>query len=236
MKTHRLFIDQKIEENQEITLTNPQVIHQVRDVLRLKKGDSLILLDGSNKEFLAKVKIIMKSKLVFEVDVAGRRGRSTWQVDRPSVKLFISMIKKDKIEWVLQKCTEIGVDEFHPIISERTEKAKINVERAEKIIKEASEQSERTTLAKLFEIETLENVLQGCETPIYVLHMSGELVDLSQLKSKKEISILVGPEGGWGEKDLKLFEKYNVKIISLGDQVLRAETASVAVSSLVLLG
>ena len=82
----------------------------------------------------------------------------------------------------------------------------------------------------------MEEALENCDGECFALELNKEKINVPEILDKKEISIFVGPEGGWSEKDLELFEKYNVKLISLGDQVLRAETASVAISSVLLLG
>ena len=151
------------------------------------------------------------------------------------VILFASLIKKDKFEWVLEKCTELGVSKFIPIISERSEKKGLNIERARKIIKEASEQSERGLMPEICEPISLEDVLVDLNCEAIALHLSGERFDSSKLNNISKLGLFVGPEGGWGENDIELFKKSNVELITLGSQVLRAETASVAACAKLLL-
>lgn len=235
MKTHRFFVDQNLEEPGDITITDQSVIHKMRDVLRLRKGDPVILLDGVGNMLHGQVKVLMKKSSIISKEKM-KKVPQDFHSDFVSVKLCSAMIKKDKYEWVLQKCTEIGVSEFQPIISDRTEKLNLNMERADKIVREASEQSERDNLPIVSQPMSLEDVLQNCETLKIAFDGSGEKIEVSQLKSQKELCIFVGPEGGWSEKDIELFKRHDVKIVSLGDRVLRAETASVAVASLLLLG
>ena len=147
-----------------------------------------------------------------------------------------AVLKSDKYDWVIQKLTEIGVSQIQPVISERTEKQNLNYDRMRKIMVEASEQSEKIFVPKLHEIKKLGEVVEQEETEKFYLEISAPKINLSDLKSKNDITIFVGPEGGWGEGDLEIFSKNNVKPVSLGEQVLRAETASVAIATLLLLG
>ncbi len=235
-KVPRFFINQPIKESdQEISISDFDINHQIRDVLRLKKGDKIILLDGLGKAFFGKVKIFLKKNSIFSKE----KLKSISTGYQQSVKLSPAVLKKDKFEYLIQKCTEIGVESFHPIISERTEKTNLNFERLNKIAKEASEQSERYFLPKINLIKTLEEFLieNQKEKNIFALQFNSKKIKISDFKKKKEsVIFLIGPEGGWGEKDLKLFEKYKVEKISLGEQILRAETASISVASLILLG
>lgn len=232
MKKHRFFINQNIENISEITLTDPVVIHQMKNVLRLQIGDPVIFLNGTDNEYHSRVKVISKKESIFSVEEI---KKIDIQEDK-KINLAPALLKKDKFEWVLQKCTELGVHSFSPIISERTEKTKLNIDRGNIIMKEAAEQSGRVTLPILNEPISLEEFLQKRKENIYVLDFCETKIDVSHLKTLNEVTVLIGPEGGWGENDIKLFDEYSVKRISLGEQVLRAETASVAVSSLILLG
>jgi 16S rRNA (uracil1498-N3)-methyltransferase len=114
----------------------------------------------------------------------------------------------------------------------------MNMERANKIILEAIEQSERADTLILDDPVSLEEAINTCETSLpIVLDLNGEKLDVTQFSENKnkKIEVFVGPEGGWGEKDLKLFKEKNCKKIKIGENVLRAETAAVAISSLLLL-
>lgn len=227
MKIHRFFVSNIQEENEELTITDVDVIHQIKSVLRLKIGETVCLLDGSGKEFFGKVKIILKLKSIF----SKIKIKSNPQ-DMHSLNLYFSIIKKDKVEWVIQKCTELGVANFFPVISDRTEKSNLKVERLETIIKEAAEQSEKVFLPKLHDIKKLSESLSDLDSDnTFYLDLGSEKIDLQDLKNKKDLNIFVGPEGGWSEKDKEIFSKYKIKSFSLGDFVLRAETASVAIVS-----
>lgn len=264
MKHHRFFIREKINiKSPEITLLDPSITHQMKNVLRLRKGSDVILLDGTGLEFHGRVRILTKKEVVIarnlseekiikdsKLNEANKKENRELELgsrtNKIKINLFVSLIKKDKFEWVLQKVTELGVSRITPIISERTEKQKINMERADKIVREASEQSERVDFPFVDEPISLKEAISICETdsePI-VLDLKGEMINVTQLRQinsdnseqAKEIYIFVGPEGGWSQKDFEEFEKIKYKKVTLGKQVLRAETASVAICSLLLLG
>ncbi|MFM2357586.1 MAG: hypothetical protein RJA61_323, partial [Candidatus Parcubacteria bacterium] len=137
---------------------------------------------------------------------------------------------------ILEKCTELGVTHFVPIISERSEKKNLNYERAQKIIKEASEQSGRGTLPELGETCVLQDVFEKYPMDFIAFDFSGTKLENNKFQiTNSKIGILIGPEGGWTERELQVFKDKHIPLFTLGNQVLRAETAAVAVSSLLLL-
>lgn len=225
MKLHRFFVTNIKEVGDEITISDVNVVHQIKNVLRLQKDDSLILLDGAGKEYFVKIKIILKSESIFSKE----KVKSNPQ-DIHTISLYFSIPKKDKAEWVLQKCTELGANNFIPVISDRTEKINLKRERAEIIIKEAAEQSEKAWLPKFHETMKLVEVLTKLKAnETFYLDTSTEKINIKKIKDMPNINIFVGPEGGWSEKDKEIFSKYNIKSYSLGEFVLRTETASIAI-------
>ncbi|MES2436470.1 MAG: RsmE family RNA methyltransferase [Patescibacteria group bacterium] len=247
MKLQRFFIEEQLRNKKDITLYDDDLIHQLKDVFRLRVGDQIMLLDNSGFEYLAEVVLLARGK--GEIKIIDQSAAIN--VPKEEVWLFASLIKKDNYEWILEKCTELGVSHFVPIVSDRTEKKDLNSERAQKIIKEASEQSERGVMPVLYDVHTLEQTLEkyAGTFPIYAFHIGQEFpkFNYSEIKNKhadrnaslklpeEPIGIFVGPEGGWTEKEVELFKQHSVQIYSLGNQVLRAETAAIAISSLVLL-
>ena len=151
---------------------------------------------------------------------------------KTELHIFQSIIKKDNFELIVQKCTEIGAFAFHPIISERSEKKDLNTERLVKISKEASEQSFRTTVPKVFEPLQLEKALENFDGDLYVLDFDAE--NIKDISANK-IGLIIGPEGGWSEKEREYFKTKNIKSVSLSNPVLRAETAAIVGSALILL-
>lgn len=231
MKLQRFFVDNELKEENEVIITDADFVHQIFHVFRKKAGDEIILLDNSGFEYLAEITSLNKK----EVNVKILNKKEVENILKNEVILFASLIKKDKFEWVLEKCTELGISKFVPVISERSEKKGLNIERARKIIKEASEQSERGFMPEICEPVSLDEATKELNCEAIALHLTGESFNTEQLKSGAKVGLFIGPEGGWGEKDIAIFEKNNIPLVTLGAQVLRAETASMAVCAKLLL-
>lgn len=232
MKQHRFFVEGHLENADEVLLTDRDVIHQMLNVLRLSNGDPVILLDGSGIEFHGVIKEQVKKNLI----ISKEKIKKISKTNEVNVHLFAALVKKDKFEWVLQKATELGVTRVTPIITDRTEKMSIPMDRADKIVREAAEQSGRADIPFLDEPISLKEALRFCETTPIVLHLHAERINVTQLRETQNVAVFVGPEGGFSDRDLNQFRNAKAQVVSLGEQVLRAETASVAVCSLLLLG
>lgn len=232
MRLHRFYIEEKLAGKKEIRISDGKLLHQLRDVFRLEKRDEVIFFGGEGMDIIFKIESLSKKEGIFvkekEEESAGQRD-----VRRPYITLCMALIKKGNFELVLQKCTELGVSRFVPILAERSEKKNIDIERAKRIIKEASEQCGRGDLPVIEEIKTLGEVL-GTERDLIVLDVSGEPLKAHKLTSSQAYKLLVGPEGGWSEKELSLFKEKNIPIYSLGTLTLRAETAAIAASGFAL--
>jgi 16S rRNA (uracil1498-N3)-methyltransferase len=226
-RLHRFLIDEEITNQEEITLTDQGVVHQLKDVLRLKEGNEIILLDGKGTLFHGVIHKLMKKESIISKKEIKKFSRK----NEIKMNLFFSMVKKDKAEWVIQKATELGVSQIYPVLSDRTEKTGMNIKRTQKIIKEAVEQSERVYTPLLHEPVKLEDAINKCETGGYILNMDGKRLTVSQLP--EEVNLFVGPEGGWSEKDMEMFGDRFEKI-SINKNVLRAETAAIAATAIIL--
>ncbi len=235
MKIHRFFLKNKIGDREKVKITDEKIVHQMRSVLRFSGGEKVALLDGSGIEFLGQVENISKKDVtILKEKVKKNEKRNDGQ--KIEVHLFASIIKKDKFEWVLQKATEIGVTRITPIISARTEKNRLNMDRADKIVREAAEQSGRTDLPFLDEPIKLSVAMKVAETTPIILDIDAPKIDLEKIRETGSVAIFVGPEGGWDERDKEIFSRRDVQYVSLGKNILRAETASIAIASVLLLG
>jgi 16S rRNA (uracil1498-N3)-methyltransferase len=225
MKLHRFLLQDIKLHDKEFFISDLDIIHQIKKVLRLQIGDRVIFLNGNGELFFSEIKQINGEQIFFEV-----YKKENHQLKKQKINLYFSVLKKDKVEWVLQKGTELGVDNFFPIISDRTEKNNFKKERALHIIKEAVEQSERIFMPEFHDVEKLSNVLIGLKSDeTFYLDFDCQKINLAEVRQKNNINIFVGPEGGWSSKDKNIFNDFNIKSFSLGDFVLRAETASIAV-------
>lgn len=230
MRLHRFYIDKQI--GKEIRIDDKDLLNQWKKVFRFEEGDRVIVFNGGDFEYEGVFKMLSKSEAILEINKEIKVKKPT-NID---LHIFQSIIKKDNFELVVEKCTEIGVVGFHPIVSERSEKKDLNLERLIKIAKEASEQSGKTRLPEIFNPESLEKAILDFDGDLFALDFDGGLLkDRLVLDIDNKIGILVGPEGGWSDRERLLFEQKGIQSISLGSQILRAETASIAISSLILL-
>lgn len=233
MKLHRFYVSEGLPpkgvllEKKQVTLTLPPFIHQIRNVLRLRPGEKIILFDGKDLEYLSNiVSYEGKGGVTLNIEEITRNN----VVFKKEVYLFFSMVKKDNMEWILEKGTEVGVSHFIPVISARSEKKSINVERSQKIIIEAAEQSGRNKLPIIHPATRLEDVFYNFKLSFIVLEKNFPVLYGNDIKDIS-IGLLTGPEGGWTPKEIEMFKKEKVTLRSLGPTVLRAETAAIIASS-----
>ncbi len=222
MRLHRFYIG-PVALADEISIKEERLIHQWRHVFRYNVGSEVIVFDGSGKECDCVFKQLGNREAVLEV-VAKRVG----VVPKNQITLYQSVIKKDKMEWVVEKATELGVSKIVPIISERSEKKGFNLERAQKIAIEAAEQCGRADVPFIESSQYLADSIEKLEGKIIVFDHSGISFETSLLATDhSSLSIFIGPEGGWSEKEIERFKELGVEIFSLGQLTLRAETAAI---------
>jgi 16S rRNA (uracil1498-N3)-methyltransferase len=232
MRLHNFFIDQKLGEvGERALIKDSSLVDQWRSVLRLQVGAQVVLLDNSGFEFVC----IILGFLHGDAEVEILEKRESQNIPEKEIFLFPSLIKKDNLEWVIEKGTELGVSVFEPVLSERSEKKSFNFERAKKIAREASEQSGRAVMPEIREVKKLEEAFSENELSFVAFDPRGEEFHKELFDHQKRIGIFVGPEGGWSEREIDFFKQNKIKIFSLGKQILRAETASIAIATLFLI-
>lgn len=210
----------------QLMIGDVEVVHQIKNVLKLKKDDRLVLCDGNGKKAEVEITTIGKNEVeVFVIRVFGEESEPTNQVT-----LYSAMLSKENLEWMVQKAVEAGAYKIVPILTDRTAKMKINRPRLEKMIKDTAEQAERAILPLLG--ETLDLELACAEAEQNSLNIffdpSGKSVSaLPRLKKPSNIGVFVGPEGGWSDQELALAKDKGMQVVSLGNNILRGETAAI---------
>ncbi len=226
MKVHR-FIGGFDLGDKNIVVQDTELVHQIVKVLKLQKGEAVILSDGQGIERLGEIKNIGRNQVMIEFKEKMRKNR----MEGPEVVLYLAILKKENFELVAQKATEVGVSTIVPIITERTVKLNLQSERIKKIIKEASEQSGRSSVPQLLPtisfLESLGQIPKNEER--WFFDIEGEsLQSVSRTKEMKgRIHIFIGPEGGWSEEEKLQAKKKGCKMISMGSLTLRGETAAI---------
>ncbi|MDO8483256.1 MAG: RsmE family RNA methyltransferase [bacterium] len=231
MRLHNFFIEEKIGDRSRIEVSDSDLIHQWRQVFRLNTGAIVVLLDNSGFEYTAQFTTLTYLKAEFVI----LEKRKNKFLPKKEIFLFQALIKTDKFEWILEKGTELGVSHFRPVITHRAVLKKLNLVRARKIVKESAEQSGRGTLPSLYEPMKFEELVSTYQFPYVAFDPSGKPWTHKDFETTNALGVLIGPEGGWSEQELALLKAKNIPLISLGSQILRAETAAIAVSSLLLL-
>jgi 16S rRNA (uracil1498-N3)-methyltransferase len=228
MRLHRFYVSGLHDKNGPKPLENTfwlndeRLINQWQRVLRFRPGQQLVLFDGIEHERLYKIT---------EMDENGARLELVTdlvrQVPKKEIYLLWALLKKDKNDWVLQKCTELGVSHFLPIIADRSVRTGFSTERAEKIVIEASEQCGRSDIPKVREPIHVQSALEQLagKIQLFVCEQGEDSGDTSALEAA---GLLIGPEGGWSENEKNSFQRHDLAHLSLHDFTLRAETAAVA--------
>ena len=221
MRLHRFYIGREVKLQQNLWLHDDRLLHQWRKVLRLKIGDEVVLFDGLSTERIYKLTELNDREAHLQQITELVR-----KLPLRDVYLLWALLKKDKNDWVLQKCTELGVSHFVPLLADRSEKTGFNAERAQKIVIEAAEQCGRSDVPTAREPMRIETALKelGDKVELYICEQDGP--DNAQMAD--HIGVLIGPEGGWSEVEKRLFKDRNLKHLNLHDFTLRAETAAIA--------
>ena len=228
----RLYFPNKIQSNLSSHLTNEQT-HYVKDVMRLKIGDKLSIFNTSG-EWSAVIESYRKN--VAKIKIMGKVRDND---NEKNIWLAFSPIKQNSLNFIIQKCTELGVQRFVPILSARTVVREINLERIKKIIIEASEQSNRISVPEIDKTESLKNFLSkfpknGC---LIFCDINSDKKDLKNILKKQNdgpVCILIGPEGDFSESERKAIIELNQTFsISLAKNILKAETAALSAVTIV---
>jgi 16S rRNA (uracil1498-N3)-methyltransferase len=233
MRLHRFFVGDALPDVGEYTLSSKEISHQVVRVFRLGVGDSIILFNGDGFDCVSKVCDADRNAL--RVTIIEKRKATN--PPRFSVTLCQSIVKKDNCEWIAEKATELGVEIISFIVSDRSEKKGINLDRMHSIVREASEQCGRGTVPTVLGPTTLSDALMKASHPIVfdVSHVNISPALFKTYATKKDLTFFIGPEGGWSDNDREIFAKAQAQVVSLPGNVLRAETAAISVLALALL-
>ena len=226
-KKIRIFLSERLEENNKIVLSKDQS-HYISNVMRLKSGDELLLFNGIDGEFLGKVAGSEQKQTTIQAHAKQRD-----QSGPSNISLAFCPLKGQRLDFLIQKCTEVGLKSFIPVISDHTIVRNVNENRLKKIIIESSEQSDQLHIPQVLSALNLEEFLHFLKKEDVVLFgdISSKNNDLTQLiedKSKNYI-LFVGPEGDFSPKEREIILKNDkFKSFSLGKNILRSETAAMA--------
>ena len=226
----RLYHPNSIVEN-STNLLSKEHTHYVANVMRLKRG-SIVNLFNSEGEWESEIIFCEKERV--EVKFLKKIKR---QNNSSNIKLAICLVKKNPMETILQKATELGVNKIIPIVSDRTEIKELNYDRAKKIVIDATEQSNQLVPPEIADIIKLKDFLKNLDPNINLLFAdvnSNKNLKFEDLEENKSLCILVGPEGDFTSSEREsILRNTAVKPFTLSKNILRSDTAVISAISLV---
>ncbi len=218
-----------------ITITEPLLSHIAKS-LRAKPGDVLLFNDNQAYRYHTTVAQITKERLQAIIQHVVPPPESA----RPPITLVQALLKGEKMGWVIQKATELGVETIIPLMTNRvirklsTAQSESHQDRWKRIALEAAQQSERWTLPTILPIQTFQNFLQTSKPHSAIFMIEREdapsllTINCSPEHPGAGVMVIIGPEGGWTPEEIQAAKSHNWEFSSFGKEILRAETASLA--------
>lgn len=218
-KIHR-FLMASIPEADTFAITEEKLVHQLGRVLRMDPGDKIILFADNGPDVLVQIIEVLKKEIQVSV-ISTKENVST---PSRSVIVFLSVIRRERFEFAVEKLTELGVSEIVPLLTHRTVRESVRIDRLQAISDEALEQCGGNKRVKISEpISLIDSFIHYSSTAV-ILDMYGDKT-ITQLPEM--VSLYIGPEGGWSKEDYEIFNQHQLAKLSLGPRVLRAETAAI---------
>lgn len=224
MSIPRLYLDSPLAEGSEVEAA-PGQAHHIGTVLRRGVGDAVRVFNARDGEFEARIEAIRKDRGRFTLG-ARRRAPSP----EPEVRLLLAVLKRDAMDWVVEKATELGATLIQPVVTRRTITERTKAERLGAIARGAAEQCERLSVPEVRDALPLHRVLDSWDGAPLVVAMERAVAQPPRaLPAARPLALLVGPEGGFEAAELDdLRRRPFVVPAALGPRILRAETAAVA--------
>ena len=231
---NRFFIPKDQVKGDTLSICGSDVNH-IKNVLRKQISDEIICFDGSGFEYLSKIENISKDRITLKII-----SRNHSEIEpKIQINLCQCLPKQGKMDDIVKKSVELGVHEITPVISERSIPKKGNIERWQKIAKEAAQQSGRLIVPEVFPPHYFDEILHIAEkAKLKLIAYEGEktkhLKDVLKTTNPSSVAVFVGPEGGFSAEEVKTAIDHGFECVSLGKRILRTETAGLAVISMIL--
>lgn len=214
-----------------ITISDSENYRHIARALRARTGEKLLLIDNNQIQYETTIEKITNNEIVCRIDKFYPSKRDL------DIDLYLaqSPLRSDAQLTLVEKATELGVRGIYPIITDncavKKDVAGQKVEKWQKVMYEASKQCERAKIPTCFEVSALDKVLKDKFDKIIVFGersteqtLKGYL-RVNPIRKNEKILVIIGPEGGFSQKEFEMFKKHNLPIVSLGDLILKAETA-----------
>lgn len=230
MKQHRFYVPLlQLPAGKQVVLTDSQILHQWRKVLRFSVGKQVVLFNGK-EEALYEIVRFDKQQAYLKPQAELKR-----LVPERQVWLAWSVLKKDKNDWVIQKGTEAGVSHFLPLQADNCEPSHVSnarLDRWQKICVEASEQCGRSDIPVIYEPLTVKEALMKLKTQVDITYiMEQNSASSARAHEHQRVAVCIGPEGGWSDSEKQLFKDEHIETFTISPFTLRAETAAIIASA-----
>lgn len=221
--------------NATLTL-EPEQSHHIATVLRLTPGTAILLFDGQGTEIQATILAVRKKEVSVQVT-----SQEFTPPPAPSIHLYLGLLKGKKMDFLVQKMTELGIDHLHPFTSDfnaTPSPSSKRLERWRKIAMEACKQCGRTRLMTIAQPASLPDSIQAQSPNNALVFWEDEprqtINTVTDLATRPNIHCFIGPEGGFSPGEISTIKQANIPTLSLGDLTLRAETAAICATTLLL--
>ena len=235
---HRFFVSQPFAEEMQIIGADA---HHISNVLRMRVGQHIQIVSSDRVTALMEIKALTTDAAFV------RLVKRIEQVNEPSVRIILAqgLAKGEKMDFIIQKAVEVGVNTIVPVAMEHSvvkldkNKAEKKVERWQKIAEEAAKQSKRDIVPEVTSVMDMDEALHSFAGSAKLMAYEGETKAglkkvLSAIQNREEILLIIGPEGGIAEKELKAAELAGAQTFSLGNRILRTETAGLVSATAIL--
>ena len=227
----RLYVDTPLVSGESVELPKTQA-HYLGTVLRKREGEGVRIFNGQDGEWRAEIMAISKRSATLTVKEQLRDPKSS-----PDITLCFAPVRKHRTAFIVEKATELGARTLWPVITERTQFPKLNLEKMQAQVIEAAEQTERLDIPAIHPVQKLGQLLHGWDSSrsLILADEAGDAMPAMTALSDMEgpAAILIGPEGGFTPQEREQLRAQNfVTPVSLGPRILRADTAAISLLTL----
>jgi len=234
VRIHRVHTDLTLEPGHEITLVG-RTGHYLSRVLRVTAGQTIVVFNGDGRDYVAEVVRAGRDELILSVTSSLPAARES----HLGITVVQAISRGERMDQTLQKCTELGVNAFQPLFSERVEvrlkpeKLARRLDHWQAVVVSACEQSGRAVVPEVREPLDLRDWLVAGDAATRLVLAPGTESPLARLALPQQLQLVVGPEGGFSDAEMDLMDARGVQAVSLGPRVLRTETAAPAAVAVV---